>query len=234
MASNYSQILDDYDKMINRLQNDINAIRKLISSPDSVNEADARTRIFKNFCNIERLSEEFVLKTRKSYFYYGFPNYIETAEQIILDTYPHRIGFTERNWFFLEIPPIPVKKDKFANKQYIRDTVYCVLSRFFYTVETLPDYNKAFIVFRNLYDEDASSMMYDVDNHEYNQITNCIATYLLKDDSAEYLNLMAVSEKKDRRCTQIYLVPANDICLFHKFLQRDNLDDLQIFPTPNA
>ena len=74
-------------------------------------------------------SEKATILSRKLPAHTGNPNAAAEVDAVLGEACPIKMGFIQRGWFFLRMPPLAYCKD-FANKEYIRGMLYPALLRF--------------------------------------------------------------------------------------------------------
>ena len=200
--SRYEQTLNRIEKLRKEMGTKIENIRML----EGLEMLGARQA---ELLKLEDKSERLTLLTRSLPFYTGARNAMDDVVQVVKDTVPVEIGFTEEGWFCLRIPMLLPRKEH-GSVSYIRGFLYPAMSAFFR--EQLPvRYPKCVIIYRHVYARDRPERRYrDHDNIEINAVTDIVAFYTMPDDNPTVCRHYYCSVAGDPERTEVYVVPQED------------------------
>jgi len=156
--------------------------------------------------DLEDQSEKLTLLTRELPAYTGHPKAKEILEDVMLKTFPIRIGFTEDGWFCVMIPALLPKKEK-GSADYIGDLLYLAMVRYWRDKQPVR-YTDCVLVFRHVYDRERPERNFrDHDNIELNKITDIIALFVMPDDAPMQCRHYYCSARGSENRTEVYVVP---------------------------
>ena len=159
--------------------------------------------------DMEEVVEKSALLARALPAYTGSPNASERVGEVIGNTIPVSIGFTEQGWFSIRLPLLLPKKAS-GNVEYIRGFLYSAMRNFFKGKSPVK-YRDCVVVFRHVYDRQRPERQYrDHDNFEINFVTDTIALYVLPDDSPATCSHYYCSAASSVERTEVYIVPKAD------------------------
>ena len=151
-------------------------------------------------------AERLTLLARELVAYTGHPQANKLINQVISDSIPIRIGFTNEGWFGVVIPALLPKKQK-GSVDFIREPLYIAMKDFFKGKNPVR-YTDCFLIYRHVYRRDRPERRYrDHDNIEVNAVTDIIALYVLFDDSPLCCSHLYCSAAGDENRTEVYVVP---------------------------
>lgn len=155
-------------------------------------------------------AEKLTLLARTIPAYTGHPRALELSEELVAETVPVEMGYTEQGWFLLRFPALLPKKES-GSPSYLRDTLYPAMRRFF--AGKLPHvYTDCVLIFRHIYDRKRPERSYrDHDNIELNMVVDIVALYLLPDDAPLRCAHYYCSAGGDADRTEIYVVPCDSL-----------------------
>ncbi len=154
-------------------------------------------------------SERLTLLMRVLPAYTGHPGARAKIEEILRETVPVSIGYTQEGWFAAFIPALLPKKSK-GNANYYREILYPAMSRF-YTGKVPVRYPNCVLVFRHVYDRTRPERQYrDHDNIEVNAVADIIAFYTMKDDHPLRCKHHYCSAAGSEDRTEVYVVPQSE------------------------
>ena len=155
--------------------------------------------------HLAREVESLVLLARELPAYTGNPQAAAISERILSETVPIQIGFTPHGWFSVSMPMLLPKKSQ-GSPEYIRSILYPAMRRFFHGREPIC-YPNCVVIFRHVYHRARPERRQrDHDNIEVNAVTNILALYVMKDDSALHCSHFYCSVPGDRDRTEVYVV----------------------------
>jgi len=161
--------------------------------------------------NFADASEKLTLIARQLPAYTGNPHAYKATEQITADNLGIRLGFTAEGWFVASIPALLPKKGKSGSADYIRDNMYQALSRFFKGKPPVR-YDDCVIIFRHVYARSRPEREYrDHDNIEINMAVDCVAFYVLLDDSPLRCSHYYCSTPGDENRAEVFIVPQSEM-----------------------
>lgn len=167
---------------------------------------------------IERLA----LLARSLPAYTGHPRAAYDVEQILTDSIPVEIGYTEQGWFSISIPALLPRKER-GSADYIRAILYPAM-RSFFQGKVPVYYPDCVLIYRHVYDRERPEREYrDHDNIEINMVSDIIALYVMKDDSALRCAHYYCSAAGENDRTEVYVV--------HKSEFMEWLEDAKAFPS---
>lgn len=141
----------------------------------------------------------------------GNPRAIEITEEILADTVPVSMGFTEEGWFWLHIPLLPPKKSA-GSAKYVRSYLYPAVRKYFQTAEDVRFFSQCVVIFLHRYDRYYPEKEYrDQDNIETNMVVDTLALYLMEDDGAKRCWHSYFMLPGDVTRTEVYIVPKNEL-----------------------
>ena len=195
----FEQTIERIDRMLAGMTNRIDVIR---SCCDQGNLRACYTQLLRLEENAERLT----LMTRALPICTGARSAPEDVEQIMQDTIPVELGFTEGGWFCLRMPMLLPKKEA-GSVNYLRGFLYPALQEFF-SKKPPVRYENCVIIFRHVYARDyPERLKRDHDNIEVNLVTNAVALYTMPDDAPAYCSHFYCSGVDECERTEVYVVP---------------------------
>lgn len=122
---------------------------------------------------------------------------------------PVEMGFTREGWFSLRMPMLLPKKER-GSAAYVRMLLLHALRRFFQGKPPVR-ISPCVLVFRHVYARDRPDRaLRDHDNIETNMAADCVALYVMEDDSPAACSHYECTAKGDRERTEIYVVPRTE------------------------
>lgn len=199
MKSNFeratSSLLGRYDELSAKTKETLELTQK-----GMYEEAEAAMR------DVIRMTEKAALLCRKLPLHTGSPDAQAEVEEILEETCPIQMGFIQRGWFFMRLPPLASQKD-LANKEYIRGMLYPAMRRFWDGKPTAR-MTESVIIFRHVYDFRSEEIRKrDYDNVEVKFVVDAIAMHLLKDDSPECCEVFHCTARGIEDCLDVFVVP---------------------------
>lgn len=165
-----------------------------------------------------KLSEAVTLKTRSLPAHTGHPQAEALVREMLEESIPVEIGFTEQGWLKIEMPILLPRKEK-TSRSYIRGFLYPVLEQFAFSREKIR-YRNCVLIFRHIYDRNRPEREYrDHDNIELNTVVDAIAMFFLVDDTPLECRHYYCSAAGDVEKTEVYIVPRTE---FQHWLDREN------------
>ena len=156
-----------------------------------------------------RIAESVALKTRALPAYTGHPQAEAMIQEVLSETIPVEIGFTEEGWFCLRMPILLPRKEK-SSRSYLRGFLYLALERFTYGKPKIR-YRNCVLIFRHVYDKNRPEREYrDHDNIELNTVVDAIAMFFLVDDTPLECRHYYCSADGETEMTEVYIVPRAD------------------------
>lgn len=141
----------------------------------------------------------------------------DDVRKVMMETIPHKIGFTKEGWFSVRIPMLLPKKNS-GSTEYMRTLMYSILGEFFQDKEWVR-FPRSVIIYRHVYSEEYPSIRKrDHDNIEVNQVTDTLALFLLADDNPNVCNHYHTSAIGSENRTEVYIVPQVE---FIEWLERE-------------
>ncbi len=176
----------------------------------------------------EAVLEKTVLLARVLPAYTGHPKAAELTEQLMENSIPVEMGFTEQGWFCLRIPALLPKKEG-GSPAYIRDFLYPAMRRFF-SGKSPASYSDCVLIFRHVYDQARSERAWrDHDNIEVNIVVDIIALYLLPDDAPRRCAHYYCSAAGTRDQTEVYVIPTEDLEAWIHAGKNGGLKEVQLY-----
>lgn len=155
------------------------------------------------------LAEELVSKARDLAIYTGEEKSIQVIQTAIKANSPVDIYFTEEGWLVISIPALLPKRNK-GNPQYIREIVQDALKTFF-DGRDYKKIEKCIFIYEHIYDEHRPKRQWrDHDNIEVNTVSDMIALFFLRDDSASICSHFYCSKAGEQNRTNVYVIPDTD------------------------
>lgn len=159
---------------------------------------------------LAREVEHLALTTRALPTYTGDPQAEAIVAEMLEETIPIQIGFTQQGWFGVSMPMLLPKKAG-GSKEYVRSLLYPVMRRFFYGKEPII-YPNCVIIYRHVYDRARPERGYrDHDSLEVKAVTDVVALYVMKDDSALRCHHYYCSTAGDSERTEIYVLHQSEL-----------------------
>lgn len=201
--SEFQRSLDQADARLKRTAQLLARTRRLA---DSGNIPEAFNMAFTFAAEEEKLT----LLARSIPAYTGHPQAALLSEELMVETVPVDMGYTEQGWFLLRLPALLPKKES-GSPSYLRDMLYPAMRRFF--AGKLPHiYSDCVLIFRHIYDRNRPERSYrDHDNIELNMVVDIVALYLLPDDAPLRCAHYYCSAGGDTDRTEIYVVPCDSL-----------------------
>jgi len=163
-------------------------------------------------------AEKFTLLTRALPAYTGNPLALDKVDEMVNQTIPVKIGFTENGWFYLCIPALLPKKGK-GSPSYIRAFLYPAMRRFFHG-KAPTVYPDCVLVFRHVYQRDRPERQYrDHDNIELNMVADIVAFHVMKDDTPLRCSHYYCSAAGAVDQTEVFVVPQIEFMSWLQFNQ---------------
>lgn len=201
--SEFQRSLEQADARLKRTAQLLARTRRLA---DSGNIPEAFNMAFTFAAEAEKLT----LLARSIPAYTGHPQAALLSEELMVETVPVDMGYTEQGWFLLRLPALLPKKES-GSPSYLRDMLYPAMRRFF--AGKLPHiYSDCVLIFRHIYDRNRPERSYrDHDNIELNMVVDIVALYLLPDDAPLRCAHYYCSAGGDTDRTEIYAVPCDSL-----------------------
>lgn len=198
----FEQVLNKVDALINGLKKETDNIEKLIK--------DKQMRVaYEMSLRIAEQSEQLTLLTRSLPAYTGNPNAREDIRRIIANAIRVDIGYTIEGWFSIRIPALLPKKSS-GSASYIRSYLYPAMQHFFSCTEPMK-YSDCVLIFRHVYSSGRPERQYrDHDNIEINMVIDIVAMYVMTDDAPLKCCHYYCSAIGQEDRTEIYVVPQNE------------------------
>lgn len=198
----FEQTLERIDRMLASMTNRVDLIRSLY-------ENRCMQPCYIQTLRLEENAERLVLQARSLPVYTGSRSAIDEVAQIIQDTIPVEMGFTEEGWFCLRIPMLLPKKES-GSVNWLRGFLFPAMSEFFNKrVPVL--YADCVIIFRHVYARDYPERRWrDHDNIETKMVTDVVALYVMPDDGPKFCCYYACSDADSSERTEVYVVPREE------------------------
>ena len=204
-----------------QLDSAIKEAEKLLKKLDAVKSDYADKRIeeaLEKSVTAAKLSESVTLKTRALPAHIGHPQAEALVREMIEESIPVEIGFTEEGWLSLRLPILLPRKEK-SSRSYLRGILYPALEKFSYGKEKIR-YRNCVLIFRHVYDKNRPEREYrDHDNIELNTVVDAIAMFFLVDDPPFECRHYYCSAAGENERTEVYIVPRED---FESWLAMEN------------
>ena len=126
--SEFQRSLDQADARLKRTAQLLARTRRLA---DSGNIPEAFNMAFTFAAEAEKLT----LLARSIPAYTGHPQAALLSEELMVETVPVDMGYTEQGWFLLRLPALLPKKES-GSPSYLRDMLYPAMRRFFAGIQT--------------------------------------------------------------------------------------------------
>ena len=153
-----------------------------------------------------RKSEKATILSRKLPAHTGNPNAAAEVDAVLGEACPIKMGFIQRGWFFLRMPPLARCKDA-ADKEYIRGMLYPALLRF-WIGKPVVRFPESVIVLRHVYTlEEYENRKRDYDNVETKFVIDAVAMYLLEDDSPDQCEVFHCAAMGQESSLDVYVIP---------------------------
>ena len=139
----------------------------------------------------------------------GIPHvFFDMEQQAELQT-PVKIGFTAEGWFSLRMPMLLPKKER-GSAAFVRMLLLPALRRFFQGKPPVR-ISPCVLVFRHVYSKvRPDRALRDHDNIETNMAADCVALYVMEDDSPVSCSHYECTAKGTEERTEIYVVPERE------------------------
>lgn len=190
-----------------------------------------RTAAMNSALKIYESSEKLTLLARVLPVYSGNIIAADKVEEIKESLIPVTIGYTEEGWLCVKLFALLPKKEH-GGTQYIRDSLYSVMQKFFEDRPLIKN-KKSVLIFRHIYDKKRPEReMRDHDNIEINAVSDILALFALPDDSPKYCNHYYCSATGIEDRCEVYVVPETD---FAKWLENEKLmpeTGIKLLPRP--
>lgn len=212
MEQTYFQIqLDSAIKEAEKLLKKLNAVKS--------DYADKRIEdAFAKAVTAAKLSEAVTVKTRALPAHTGHPQAEAMVREMIEESIPVEIGFTDEGWLKLQMPILLPRKEK-SSRSYIRGFLYPALEKFAFSREKIR-YRNCVLIFRHVYDRNRPEREYrDHDNIELNTVVDAIAMFFLVDDTPLECRHYYCNAAGDAEKTEVYIVPRTE---FQHWLDMEN------------
>ena len=204
-----------------QLDSAIKEAEKLLQKLNAVKADYAEKRIedaLEKSVSAAKVSESVTLKTRALPAYTGNPQADVLVREMIEESIPVEIGFTEKGWLKIEMPILLPRKEK-SSRSYIRGFLYPALEKFAFRREKIR-YRNCVMIFRHVYDRNRPEREYrDHDNIELNTVVDAIAMFFLVDDTPLECRHYYCSAAGDGEKTEVYIVPRTE---FRRWLNMEN------------
>lgn len=206
-----TELMDKIEKSIEDLKYQASGVRWFMEYGD-YDESYRRALL------LEQAAEKAVLLIRVFPAYTGRPSAAADVEEVIMQTVPITIGYTEEGWFSVRLPALLPKKSE-GSADYYRSMLYPAMRRFF---EGRPPirFDDCVLIYRHVYDhERPERQRRDHDNIETNMITDIIALYMMPDDAPLVCSHYYCSAEASEDRTEVYVVPKED---FPAWLEKES------------
>lgn len=201
-SNQFIKVLNQLDKHIQRAKTQLADVRLFYDMGHLEYACDKAL-------DVEEVVEKSALLARALPAYTGSPSASDRVEEIIGNTIPMDIGFTEQGWFSIRIPLLLPKKSS-GSVEYIRGFLYSGMRNFFKEKSPV-QYRDCVVIFRHVYDRQRPERQYrDHDNYEINFVTDTIAIYVMPDDSPATCSHYYCSAASSVERTEVYIVPKAD------------------------
>lgn len=210
--NSFLHVLTTVERVISRLKADSEIIRRLAEA-ENMDEAYAVS------LRLERYSERCTILTRMLPIYTYHPMAYQDVREVMLQTVPVEIGFTDEGWFLLRMPNLLPKKEVLNSRNYIRSYLYPSMERYF--AEKGPvRFEDCILIFRHVYDKTRPERaMRDHDNIETNTVADIVAMFVLTDDGPSLCSHYYCSAAGEMDYTEVYVVPRSDFPLWLERVQ---------------
>ena len=181
---------------------------------------------------VVRHAEKTALLARALPVYTYHPRPMALLHQVMEETIPIEIGFTEEGWFYLSMPILLPRKEK-SSRNYIRDMIYPSLEKAFIKIPYRVCYEDCVLIFRHVYDRKRPERYYrDHDNIELNSVVDAVALYFMRDDGPTQCRHYYCMAVDDQERTEVFLVPRSEFELW--LLREKDLETLgkNLLPMP--
>ena len=203
MEQSYFQIqLDSAIKETEKLLKQLNAVK-------ADHEEKQIEAALEKSVTAARIAESVALRSRALPAYTGHPQAEEMVQEVMEESIPMEMGFTEEGWFCLRMPILLPRKEK-SSRSYLRGFLYPALARFTYGKSRIR-YRNCVLIFRHVYDKNRPEREYrDHDNIELNTVVDAIAMFFLVDDTPMECRHYYCSAAGETEMTEVYIVPRAD------------------------
>lgn len=197
----YKKLLNGTNKTLDKTNSLFAKLQQAVANDDEQKACDLSL-------DYERTVEKLVAQSRDVVLYNG--NSYAQAVMCAINKYaPVDISYTKEGWLLVSIPALLPKKEK-GNSQYIREIVRDALYKYC-RQNDVDKFDKCVLVFEHVYDYKIPKRQWrDHDNIEVNTVSDMIALFLLRDDSAYICSHFYYSKAGKQNRTNIYVVPDTD------------------------
>ena len=159
----------------------------------------------------DRATEKARVLVRELILESGHPRAIEITEEILAETVPVSMGFTDEGWFWLHIPLLPPKKTA-GSAKYVRSYLYPAMQKYFANLDKRQTFSQCVVIFLHRYDPEYPEQEYrDQDNIETNMVVDTLALYLMEDDGAKRCWHSYFMLPGEVTRTEVYLLPKSEM-----------------------
>lgn len=198
-----------FQKMLSQLESKFHQMQTLERTIRQAAILDNEDVAYRTALRLSETCEQAVLLARSLPACTGFPHvFSDLDQQSELQTLVE-IGFTAEGWFSLRMPMLLPKKER-GSAAFVRMLLLPALQRFFQGKHPVR-INPCVLVFRHVYSKDRPDRaLRDHDNIETNMAADCVALYVMEDDSPTSCSHYECTAKGTEERTEIYVVPEGE------------------------